>query len=144
MALWAISYFCTVPILFSKLKGFPGKKPWGLPVTPAITKSGLWSCGLGLNSSLISAAQAMSEDMRNRSVKGSRTPSREASLAGRAVAQHLPQRRFLVKCKKMLKAEFSELFVKHLASYLGTFALLSSHSKTPSLTNLKGKKRKLC
>lgn len=33
--------FCTMPILFHKLEGFPGKMPWGLPVTLAVTKPGL-------------------------------------------------------------------------------------------------------
>lgn len=62
MALQAISHFCTMPILFHKLEGFPGKRPWGLPVTLAVTKPGLWRCGLHLDSS--PAAQATSRAER--------------------------------------------------------------------------------
>lgn len=64
MALQAISYFCTPPILFHKLEGFPDKTPWGLPVTLAVTKPGLRRCGLYLDSSPVSAAQATSHAER--------------------------------------------------------------------------------
>lgn len=60
MALQAISYFCTMPILFHKSEGFPGKMSWELPVTLAVTKPGLWRSGLHLDSTPVSAAQATS------------------------------------------------------------------------------------
>lgn len=105
MALWATRYSCTMLILFRKLEVFPGKMPWGLPATWAITKPGLWRCGLGLDSSLVSAAQAMSGGMGKGSAKGSCAPSQEASLTGRALAEHLHWPRLLVQRKKVLKAD---------------------------------------
>lgn len=89
MALQAISYFCTMPILFHKLEGFPGKMPWGLPVTLAVTKPGLWRCGLHLDSPPVSSLPRP-HHVQKGSVKGSCAPRQESSLSGKATAQHLP------------------------------------------------------
>lgn len=61
--------------------------------------------GLGLDGSLVSAAQASSEDVGKGSAKGSCTPSQEASLAGRAVAEHRPQLRSLAQHKEVQEAD---------------------------------------
>lgn len=49
MALQAISYFCTMSMLFRKLEGFPGRIPWGLSPASPITMPTLKTHGSGLD-----------------------------------------------------------------------------------------------
>lgn len=85
-----------MPIVFHKLDGFPGQIPWGLSAVSPITKPRLKMCGLGLESSLISAAQAALESMGKGLQEAEPGP----------VAEHPPQPRLPAQ-PKVHKAEVS-------------------------------------
>lgn len=89
-----------------------------------ISRNKAWTLkthGLGLDS-LVSAAQAMSEGMGKGSVRGSCTPSREkASLAGRALAEHLLQPgswRSIRRCTRLMVSPRNPLLCLSLKTSL--------------------------